>query len=271
MTPPWLVWEQGNATQLIEVGVIEGNGACLYFTTGCFRVHAWASEGTTENNSWYTTTVRIDFSSTARDGVPFSNALREQIVKHEFGHALGLHERYPAGVGGCSNDTNEQSIMEGWEIVNGVGQPCNNLTAPTGTDGTRISNYYQTGYYAKEAADNTTLTGNILYSRWDDYVYAESIMNLRIQHSSSTSGPWTTLTISWPKAQNYHIVGIGGHEYTLEPRSIQAATDLSYYAGPRGKYYRVCAEPYFGLTNGSTGTQVTGTLTCSNSEWWPLP
>lgn len=255
--PAWTRFQEVSAGTSTALTVSEQPACITLFVLGCFGISGWAWEGTLQNNSWSTGYIMISYGNASQ---PLTAAGREQVVKHEFGHAIGLHERYPSG-GGCN--AGEVSVMEGTFTSGGMSHPCDGTVAPTALDASRINTYYTTGIYQKNGADNTSITGNLFSASWLDFAYAEAVMEIDVQYHNGAN--WVQLT---PPYKQYHSTGIGSHEYTGNPNSIQTSTNLSIFAGaPHGKWYRVCVKPVFANLGGNSWA--VGSVNCSSNEWWP--
>jgi hypothetical protein len=252
--PPWIGWQEVSGSTVQHLTFIQypnNSGACGSGIPGCFVINSWTQHLTEGVNRWGEATIKVNFSFG-----DFSAAAKQYVVLHEFGHVVGLHDRYVSG----SSCRTEVTAMDGvYPDRNNQIQPCHAISTPSSLDQSRVTTYYRQGTYNRDpSADNTWLSNGMFYSRWDDYGANEDKMRIELEYWSGSRWVYYNY-FEW-------IELIGAHHNTGQGHDLVVSANLNSYGALRQRYHRMCVIPMFGYDN---GVLQFGTRTCSTYEWWP--
>ena len=218
-----------------DVVVLEDNSLDAF---GTMNMTAIVTDSTRNVNWMYKGEINIRNAGTAPVGG------WGVTTAHEFGHAMGLHERYRDDGGSGSFCNAESTIMNS-------GSCDNRPTTPSSLDISRINGIYKTGDMLSMSSSAPWYLPGRLWVTWKDGSWGEYEHRVYLYRWNGSS--WVYL------ADVSHTPETGMRQNSFSDRTISRIFARSDYGQAAG-YYIACGWPRY-----MRGT--VGNWACSNYSW----
>lgn len=230
------------ATNRNDADVVILDGRCFYVDIpACFSHESWEVDTIREAQYWLSSRITVNTRY-----LPWTPGGITGAIAHEFGHLIGLDERYDH-VFGC-NDA-EFTIMDAVKR-NDSGERllCDGLKGPAADDVGRVTNYWSRG----GVQDFVGVVGgtSIGVWTWRDLSWSEYWLEMYWYYLDPVDqGQWILYTTK-------NITARTGVHMAAENRQLEERVDYSTYGVPGG-LHMACSQPYFKQWN------MYGTWTCT--------
>jgi hypothetical protein len=184
---------------------------------GCFNSLTFVADAARAASYTWTAQIRIP------EPERWTSLGREDILRHEIGHWIGLHEQYIESTGACSGIF---SVMNAMTLPNG--HNCMGVNAPTSWDVNSATRFWRKDNLE---SPSLSLAGNLLTLNWTDAMWAEVWHHYTLWYFSWSTNQWVRAT--WSSSYNE---GIGFHKETIA-RTMARSWDIAFFGWPRGTYY----------------------------------